>query len=164
MTRHFWHVVAHGDNYAIGAKGGLPWHLPEDLKFFKQLTSGHIIVMGRKTFDSIGKALPGRLNIVVSRTMDTDRDDIKVVRDWDGVATLVNQLTEWPERVFIIGGATLYEETRPFIQGAYVTRVPLSPEGDAFYFDLKPHGFTCKESRAGSGTPTLSYQTWERKA
>lgn len=162
MRRIFWHVVAHGDNFAIGAKGGLPWHLPEDLKFFKQLTMGHIIVMGRKTFDSIGRPLPGRYNIVVSSALSNNRSDVTVVRNWSEAEHLVTSLSDWPECVFIVGGASLYQLTLPVIAGAYVTRVPLSPEGDAFYFDLQSKGFSCTASREGITSPTLSYQTWER--
>jgi dihydrofolate reductase len=116
-------IVAMSSNRVIGREGKLPWHLPEDLKFFKRTTMGHPILMGRKTFESIGKPLPGRRNIVLSRTMPP-REGIEVIRD-------ISELTSGTdETIFLIGGAQLFDELLPHCAGAYVTFIEQPYEGD----------------------------------
>jgi dihydrofolate reductase len=114
-------------NRVIGKGGTLPWRLPEDLKFFKQTTLGHPIVMGRHTFDSLGKPLPGRRNIVVSQTM-AKRDDVDVIRSLDELGGLGLA----GEKVFVIGGAQLFAELLPRCVGMYLTWVDHPYEGDTF--------------------------------
>ena len=123
-----YHVVAVAKNGVIGKNGKLPWHFPADLKYFKNLTTGHTVIMGRKTFDSIGKALPNRENIVISRS---PRCDTAVVK----FAESVNQALQRAEdrEIFIIGGASIYRETARWIDGVYLTRIHQDYEGDAFY-------------------------------
>lgn len=125
-------------NRVIGREGRLPWHLPEDLKFFKRTTLGHPILMGRKTFDSIGRPLPGRRNIVLSRTM-APREGIEVIRD----ISELPHVCEGAEQVFLIGGAQLFAELLPRCDGLYLTWIEHPYEGDVLLppfehlFDLK---------------------------
>lgn len=117
-------IVAMASNRVIGKDGKLPWHLPEDLKFFKKTTLGHPILMGRKTFESIGKPLPGRRNIVLSRTMP-EREGIEVIRD---IFELRAEGT-----VFLIGGAQLFETLLPRCESMYLTWVEHPYEGDVIF-------------------------------
>jgi dihydrofolate reductase len=119
-------VVAMAENRVIGRDGALPWRLPEDLKFFRQLTTGHPVLMGRKTFDSIGRPLPGRRNIVLSRTAPA-RAGVEMIRS---VAEL--EALGLEGAVFLIGGAELYAQLLPQCRTVWVSKVALCPEGDAF--------------------------------
>ncbi len=125
-------VVAVADNGLIGRDNGLPWHIPADLKYFKSVTMGKPIVMGRKTFESIGRPLPGRTNIVITRNGDYAADGIKVVTTIDAAIDLAATETD---EVMIIGGAQIYKSAFPKCNRLYLTEVHLSPEGDAFFPD-----------------------------
>ena len=122
------HVVAVSENGVIGKDGKLPWHFPVDLKFFKNLTTGHTVLMGRKTFDSIGKALPNRKNIVISRRVHPAAEGVEFVTSIDAALARAKQ-----GETFIIGGASTYAEPLPFIDGIHLTRIGRTYEGDAFY-------------------------------
>ncbi len=123
-------IVAMAQNFAIGRGGTLPWHYSADLKFFKQITTGNTIVMGRKTFASIGKPLPNRLNLVLSRTDEIKDSQIIVLRDKQSVLEIAKYLTG---DVFIIGGASIYREFAEVIEKWIVTEIPLMVEAaDAF--------------------------------
>ena len=117
-------IVAMAENWVIGNAGTIPWHLPEDFKFFKTTTMGHAILMGRKTYESIGKPLPGRENIVLSRTMP-ETQGIRVIRSLD-------ELKEPSDGrdLFVIGGEEIYRLLLPKVQELYVTKVPRVIEGD----------------------------------
>ena len=130
-----YHVVAVSKNNVIGKDGKLPWHFPADLKFFRRLTTGHAVIMGRKTFDGLGKALPDRQNIVVSRQAHSEVAGVEFVTS---VAAAIRRAKS--DRVFIIGGASIYGETMDSIDGVYLTRIDRAYEGDAFYPGL-PAGF-----------------------
>lgn len=118
-------IVAMSSNRVIGRAGKLPWHFPEDLKFFKRTTLGHPILMGRATFDSIGRPLPGRLNIVLSTTMP-EREGVTVIRS----AVELPQVCSDAETVFVIGGARVFEELLPQCDGLYLTWIAEPYEGD----------------------------------
>ena len=125
-------IAAMASNRVIGQDGKLPWHLPEDLKFFKKKTQGHPVLMGRKTFDSImtqlGKPLPGRRNIVLSRSM-APQDGVTVIRDLSDMASLPDLIAP----VFLIGGAQLYETLLPHCDELLLTHIEAPHEGDAFF-------------------------------
>lgn len=121
-------IVGMASNRVIGKDGTLPWRLPEDLKFFKKTTLGHPILMGRKTFDSIGKPLPGRRNIVLSSTMEP-REGVEVIRDLGELAALCKA----DEEVFLIGGAQLFETLLPECEGMYLTWIEHPYAGDTFF-------------------------------
>lgn len=118
-------IVAIAKNFAIGKGGKLPWHYPADLKFFKRSTTGNAVVMGLKTWKSIGKPLPNRLNIVLSRTAEIDEPDVKVLRSKGEVLELASGLDC---DIFIIGGSKTYETFADLIEKWYVTEVPIEVE------------------------------------
>lgn len=122
------HVVAYGLNREIGKDNDLLWRLPDDLKHFKSITSGGTVVMGRKTFESIGKALPNRRNIVVTSDVSFSADQVEVWHDLERLVEM-SQQEEW----FVIGGATLYEQTMPMTSRIYATEVAASFEADTYY-------------------------------
>lgn len=129
MKPHISLIVARSRNGIIGKDGKLPWHLPEDLKFFKQTTMGCPVIMGRRTWESIGRPLPGRRNIVLTRDSSYQAEG----------ATLVSSLEEalkqfGPEdTVFIIGGADLYRHSLHLVDTAWVTEIQADIEGDATF-------------------------------
>ncbi len=129
-------IVAVAENGVIGKDNQLIWKLSEDLKQFRKITSGHSIIMGRKTFDSIGKALPNRTNIIVSRNQNLEIDGCHVVNSITEGIELAKK-HEGNDEVFIIGGDTIYQQSLSLANKIYLTKVKASPEGDAF-FDLKP--------------------------
>lgn len=122
-------IAAMASNRVIGNNNALIWHLPEDLKHFKTLTSGHHIIMGRKTFDSIGRPLPNRVNIVVSRNNNLQVPGAFVVGSLkEGI-----QKAAADKQPFIVGGALLYEAALPFVTDMYLTVIEKDFEGDAFF-------------------------------
>ena len=129
-------VVAMGKNNEIGLDNQLLWHLPKDLKHFKNLTSGHPIIMGRKTYESIGKPLPNRTNIVISRKKDWFEEGILIVGTIKEALKFAKKID--PE-VYIIGGATIYEQTIALADRLEITRVDTVLKADAFFpkFSLK---------------------------
>lgn len=121
-------IAAMAENRVIGAAGDIPWRLPEDWRFFKQTTLGHAIVMGRKTYESLGKPLPGRKNIILSRTMSS-LPGVTVVRNVEEL----KELAIPDEEIFVIGGAEIYRLLLPECDTLLITHVPLVVEGDTFF-------------------------------
>jgi dihydrofolate reductase len=129
-------VVAVADNGVIGASGKLPWHLPDDLKHFKQVTMGKPVLMGRRTYLSIGRALPGRRNLVLTRSPDAVWPDVEAVHSLD---TALARLAHC-EQVCVIGGSDVFALTLPSAQCIYLTQVHAAPPGDTFFaFDRGVH-------------------------
>lgn len=127
-------IVATSKNNVIGRDGGIPWHLSADLKRFKALTTGHPIVMGRRTFESIGRPLPGRRNIVISNSVNVIEgcDVIKSVDD------LLNDKS-LDGMIFIIGGGEIYKQFLPYAKNVYLTEVETEiADGDTFFPELNP--------------------------
>lgn len=122
-------IVAMAENGVIGRGKTLPWHLPDDLKRFKTLTMGHPIVMGRTTHESIGRALPGRPNLVVT----SRRLTAPGCEGFSSLETALGRAWELDAMPFIIGGARLYEEALPQVSHLYLTKVPGDIEGDTFF-------------------------------
>ena len=112
-------IAAVDENNGIGKNNQLPWHLPADLKHFKNLTTGHPIIMGRNTFDSIGKALPNRKNIVVTRQKDLKIEGVEIVNSLDEAVMLCKNEDE----VFIIGGSQIFDQSFPIANTLYLTRI-----------------------------------------
>jgi dihydrofolate reductase len=130
-------VVAASDNDVIGVGNQLPWRLPDDLKRFKALTMGKPVLMGRKTLDSIGRALPGRRNIVVSRQPTLAVDGVIAARSIDEALAAAQDAPE----VMVIGGAQVYRQLLPRTQTIHLTRVHTSLAGDAFLPALEPRAW-----------------------
>ena len=122
-------VVAMDDNRLIGSKNQLPWHLPADLAYFKKLTTGKSILMGRKTYDSIGRPLPNRRNIVITRNSNISVPGCEVVSSIDHAL----ELTKEDPEVMVIGGASLCEQLLPKINRLYITKIDGVFEGDVFF-------------------------------
>ena len=133
-------VVAVSDNGVIGVRNALPWRLPSELKRFKQLTMKRPIIMGRRTHESIGRALPGRDNIVVTESHVIDNPDVHTVNSVEEALALAERLarSRRVSEIMIIGGAQIFEQTRPFADRVYLTRVHKEVEGDTFWTDLDP--------------------------
>ncbi len=123
-------VVAMGLGGEIGFQNQLLWHLPKDLKHFKEITSGHPIIMGRKTYESIGKPLPNRTNIVISRKKDWFEEGILIVGSIKEAIKFANKIDE---QIFIIGGGTIYEQTIDLADRLEVTLVDANLEADTFF-------------------------------
>lgn len=128
-------VVAMGEKNEIGADNQLLWHLPKDLKHFKDLTSGHPIIMGRKTYESIGKALPNRTNIVISRKKNWFEEGILIV---GSIKEAVKFAKKIDEDVFIIGGGNVYEQTMEIADKLEVTLVKAELKADTFFPKIDP--------------------------
>ena len=139
-------IAAVSKNNAIGKGGKLPWHYSSDMKFFKETTTGHAVVMGRKTWLTLKKPLKNRLNIVLSRDSSIDpQESLVVLRDLESVLSLSNSLTT---DLFVIGGAQIYKEFLPHIERWIITEVPLTVDGaDAFMPKDYLEGFKRTETR-----------------
>lgn len=122
-------LAALGRNRVIGVDGQMPWHLPGDLRHFKETTMGHPIVMGRKTFESIGRALPGRRTIVITRSTQWQHPGVEVAHSFPEALALAGPADE----VFVTGGGEVYAEAMPFASRMILTEVDQSPEGDTWF-------------------------------
>ncbi len=157
-------VVAMGLDNEIGADNQLLWHLPTDLKHFKEMTSEHPIIMGRKTYESIGKPLPNRTNIVVSRKQDWFEEGILIV---GSVKEAVKFAKKIDEQVFIIGGGNIYEQTLDLTDKLEVTLVKTQLKADTFFPKINPKIWTkidevCHE-KDEKNEFDFCFQTYERK-
>lgn len=121
-------IVAVALNRVIGLNNGLPWKLSEDLKRFKRLTMGHHLVMGRRTYESVGKPLPGRENVVVTRSRDYAPEGVTVAHSVEEALAL-----DHDDEMFIAGGAEIFAAALPFVERAYLTLVHAEPPGDTFF-------------------------------
>ena len=148
-------IVAMTDERVIGKNNALPWHLSEDLKRFKQITMGHPIVMGRKTFQSIGRPLPGRQNIVITRDKNFHADGVTVVHD---LCEAFASATQDQSEIFVIGGAEIFAAALPLADRLYLTRIHKKIDGDVFFppFDLQTD-FEIIESTDGQSADGLQY-------
>ena len=133
-------IVAHSSNRVIGIDGQLPWHIPDDLKYFKAITMGKPIIMGRKTFDSIGKPLPGRLNIIITKNTDLTIEECVVVNNLEAAITEAKNYFKTQdtdqEEIFIIGGAQIFKQSMEFVNKIYITEVHAEYAGDVFFDEL----------------------------
>jgi dihydrofolate reductase len=165
-------LVAMDENRGIGKDNRLPWHLSKDLKRFKALTMGHHIIMGRKTYDSIGRALPGRKTIVVTHnpdyqinTVNNQSGDICIVHSIDEAITFAADAGE--TEAFIIGGGTIFEQTLPLAGRIYLTRVLTHQECDTYFPELIPNEWEVQEEiyvpADGNNEHASKYQLLVRK-
>lgn len=160
-------IVAMAKNRVIGVEGQLPWYLPEDLKFFKRMTQAKPLVMGRKTFASIGKPLPNRLNIVVTRQEAFAHEGIRVCHDLPAALALADQQAtlEAAEEVMVMGGGEIYRQAMPYASRLYVTEVDIEVEGDAYFPLLDPSEWRETQRVAGQPNeqqPDYAFVTYER--
>ena len=157
-------IVAVADSGVIGRDNTLPWHLPEDLKRFKRLTMGKPVVMGRKTFESIGKPLPGRLNIVVTRDANYHRDGVAVVHGTDDALRAAADVPE----VMVIGGAELFRVFLPRAGRVHLTRVHGDIEGDVMWPALDDREWRVVEREEHAADErhayAMTFEVWEKHA
>jgi len=161
-------IVAVADNGVIGNDNQLPWRIPADLKYFKQVTLGKPIIMGRLTYESIGKPLPGRSNIVVTRNTAWQAEGVERAGDFSQALAIAKKIADDSdlEEVMIIGGATIYREALPLADRLYLTRVHIEVEGDAFFPNLNINEWleTPVADLAVEGqTPACSFVRLDRK-
>ena len=138
------HISAVSKNNVIGLKGQLPWDIPEDLKYFFDKTKNKILIMGRKTFESLGKALPNRLNIVLTSQLDFTAQNVVVFSSFDqalNYARKPENIEKYGSEIFIGGGGEIYKQTLLLMDRLYVTRIHKEYEGDAFYPIIPAHQF-----------------------
>lgn len=151
-------IVAHDKNHVIGLNNEMPWHLPGDLAYFKRMTMGKPIIMGRNTFESIGRALPGRRNIVITRNLDYAARDVEVVHSLQQALDIVTDA----EEVMVIGGQQIFTEALPLANRLYITEIDYEFEGDT-YFPMYQEWAkkTISESNKGDGF-TFRYAIYEK--
>ena len=128
-------LVAHDPDHVIGKNNELPWHIPEDLAYFKKMSMGKAMVMGRKTFESIGRPLPGRLNIIVTRNEAYTAEGAVVVHDLQGA---IAKGQTFSDEVMIIGGAEIFKTTMEIADRLYITYIQQKFEGDTFFPQYGP--------------------------
>ena len=142
MPKALFAIFALGENDALGRGGGLPWNYPEDSKQFDDVTRGHAVIMGRRTWQERGVPLSDRTNIVVSRTL-SEAEGMRVAPNLPAALEMAYLVDPTP---FVIGGAALFKEAMPLVRRVYLTRIPETPVADTFYaFDASP--FEVKSSR-----------------
>jgi dihydrofolate reductase len=148
-------IAAMGRNRVIGHQGQLPWHEPEDLQHFKRITTGHAVIMGRKTWDALGRPLPKRRNIVITRQPGFAATGAEVVPD---VATAIQLAAEHDPEPMIIGGGEIYRLALPLATRVYLTVVDAEPVGDAWFPELGPEWILAEQRDSGR----LSFRDYHR--
>lgn len=162
-------IVAAAQNNVIGRNNELPWHLPQDLKYFKATTLGKPIIMGRKTFESIGKPLPGRTNIVVTRQTDWHFAGVLVANSVTAAIEMAEQFRneqhKLADEVMVIGGAEIYRHALPLATKVYLTRINVDIEGDAFFTELSEQDWMKVSEIPGDIDAAISHKflVYERK-
>lgn len=160
-------IVAATRNQVIGRDNQMPWHLPADLRYFKQRTLGKPIIMGRKTWESLGRPLPGRLNIVISRQANVMLDGAEVFTD---LTAAIQRGQEWAAQqsvseVMVIGGGQIYQQALALAQRVYLTRIELELAGDAFFPVLDAQQWQQVEAEvhpAQNDEPGYTFEVWQR--
>jgi len=156
-------IVAMAQNRTIGVNNTLPWRCPEDLKHFKTLTMGHHMIMGRKTFDSIGKPLPGRTTVIVTRNTELKVEGCVVAHSLQEAITASKDDKE----IFIVGGAEIYTQALPLADTLYITEIQQDVDGDALFpaFDRNAWQETAREVRSQTEPQVLQYHfvTYRRR-
>ncbi len=160
------HIVAVSENGVIGKDNKLLWHFTEDLNYFKKRTSGKIMIMGRKTYDSLGKPLPKRFHIVVTHAVvDSSHEQVKYVGSLREAYALAEKMTlsnDWPDEVMIVGGGQIYKDSMADTDFIYLTQIPGKFEGDTFYPLPLPKHFGLAYSQFSDAHPGLRYEIWSK--
>lgn len=158
-------IVAVAENNVIGKDNKLVWHVPEDLKRFKKLTTGHTIIMGRKTFESLGRVLPNRKHIVLSndKSFKIYHENVQVLNDFK----LLKEYIHSKEENFVIGGASIYKLLMPYAKKMYITRIHQEFQGDVYFPEIQEQEWKIVEIEKGvtdeKNIYEYDYVTYERK-
>jgi dihydrofolate reductase len=157
-------VAAHAQNRVIGKDNELVWRLPKDFKHFKDLTMGHPMIMGRKTFESLGKPLPGRTSIIVTRDRQYQQEGCIVVHS---LQEGIDEAKKLDEEIYVIGGSQIYEQALPLANKMYLTEVKATPDGDAFFpeFSQEEWQETARKSfpKDDKHDYAFDFITWEKR-
>ena len=157
-------IVAASTNNAIGKNGQLLWHLPNDMKFFKDTTWGMVVIIGRKTYEALNKILPGRTNIVISRQPHWKADNVWVAKDLEDA--LKQASTTNCKEIFVIGGGEIYKQSMDSADRIYMTRVNASLEGDTYFPEIDPVKWELKENVDFAADEkhaySYSFQIWDK--
>lgn len=173
------HIVAAAENGIIGNNGDLPWHIPEDMKWFRERTKGRALIMGRKTFEAVEHPLPKRLNVVVTRQKDylqqlqsTEVGRAKLSHPTapvvivstiqEGLKYCQNVIESWGNEIFIIGGGEIYHQSVDLVDTIYLTRIHKAYLGDASYPAPNPNHFKLTEKIDRTEPEPFSFETWVR--
>lgn len=159
-------IAAVSKNNQIGSNNKLPWHIPEDLRYFKEITSGHTLIMGRKTFESIGKALPNRTNVVLTRDRTFQAEGVLVVHSFEEALELCKRQEAEGKKVFIAGGGEIYSLFLPYAEKLYLTLVDKEIQGDTQFPDYEKD-FQLIETiwprEAATDGTTYRFTIWKKK-
>ena len=157
-------IAAMASNRVVGRNGDLPWRIPEDFKFFKDKTTGHIMIMGRKTFDSLKGPLPKRMHIVITRDQTYKPEGAIVVHSVDEALKVAkSHLDKWPEEVFIIGGGEIWRQTMNIMDRIYLTEIKKPYEGDATFPEFDKSVFKEVERSPRFEPEAFDFVTYERR-
>ena len=155
-------ILAMSKNNQIGMDNKLPWHIPEDLKYFKEKTKGHMVVMGRKTYESIGRPLPNRKNIVLTRDTNFEADGVTIVHSFEEALIMCSSI----EECYIIGGGEIYNLFLPFANRLYITIVDTVIEGDTTFLGYANDFEMISSTPCIAPSPeqcSFDFTVWERK-
>jgi dihydrofolate reductase len=154
-------IVATAKNNVIGRNNELPWHLPQDLKYFKSVTLGKPIIMGRKTFESIGKPLPGRTNIVVTRQTNWQHAGVLVAKSVQEALAVGQQFcseqNNLTDEIMVIGGAEIYRHALPLANRVYLTKIDIDVAGDAYFPELLAREWALISDMVGDATANVKH-------
>jgi dihydrofolate reductase len=160
------HIVAASENGVIGVNGRLPWDIPEDMKFFREKTKNRALIMGRKTFESVGHPLPNRLNVVVTRQEDYKSEAPNVVVQPDlesAIEYCRSQVSKYGDEIFIIGGGEIFKESMGIVDVIYLTRIHKIYAGDVKYPPVDENTFELVERRDRTEPVPFSFLTYSRR-
>lgn len=151
-------IVAYAKNRVIGNEGCIPWRIKGEQRRFRELTTGNVVVMGRRSYEEIGRPLPNRMTYVVSKTKNFDEEGVKTVSSIEEAISLAGD-----KNVYISGGARIYEEAMPYVEKMYITEVDLEPVGDTFFPDFNEDDFIKVVDEEIDGEIPYKYVTYTRK-
>jgi dihydrofolate reductase len=152
-------IAAMAKNRVIGRLGEIPWKIPGEQKIFKKITLGHAVIMGRRTYESIGRPLPGRINIIVTRQSELHAPGCIVAHDLSGA---LNACPADEDEAFICGGGQLYHEALPVADRIYLTVIPREIPGDTYFPEILSDDFRVKKSEAIEGVEPYNFYIYER--
>lgn len=158
-------IAAMAKNRTIGQGNQLPWDYPEDMKFFREKTKGSVLIMGRKTFDSLGKPLPGRFHIVITRSpLKSEHSSVVYVQDLAAAMDIAREkVVSFGPEIFIAGGAEIYKMAMNTCDRIYLTVIDKEFPGDAFFPEVPAGQWSLTENRKSATSPDLSFQIWDKK-
>lgn len=156
-------IVAYSDNRVIGDKGKIPWTLENEKKRFKELTTGNVVIMGRKTYEEIGRPLPSRYNIVVSKTTSFESDNCTTAMSLDDAINIVKEKFKETKDIFIAGGEQLYKEAIECVDKMYITKIHARIDGDTYFPEFDESEFEQYIDEYVEEIIPYTYMTYVRK-